>query len=67
MGINIGRVLFNGCKERDGTGRVGKTNGNGYEKFERDGKMNGNRCSCSNEREQTGRATALELTETRLF
>ena len=37
---SIGRFLINGRKERGGTERVGKTNGNGFEKYKRDGKMN---------------------------
>ena len=39
---SIGRVLINGHKERYGTERVGKTNGNGFGQNKRDGKMNGN-------------------------
>ena len=40
--FSIGRVLVNGSKERDGTGRVSKIYGNGFEKYERNGKTNGN-------------------------
>ena len=45
VGTSIGRVLVNGSKELDGTGRVGKMYGNGYEKYERNEKTNGNECS----------------------
>ena len=34
---SIGRVLVKSSKERDGTGRVGKMYGNGFEKYERNG------------------------------
>ena len=39
---SIGRFLINGRKERGGTERVGKTNGNGFGQNKRYGKMTGN-------------------------